>query len=160
KSANLGGFHVAALEQHEGRDAADAELGGSVLVFVDVQFYDLELAGILLGNFVENGGDHLARTTPLGPVVHQYRRLRLQHFGLEIAVSHVMNMLAHDSSHQGWLFWNGSGNRGLRRPDGAGPGVWPRGKFCETYANPGPASRKYGEWRSRRGPERGKNAPR
>ena len=42
KCADLGGGELAALEQHQGRDAADAELGGHVAVVVNVQFRDLQ----------------------------------------------------------------------------------------------------------------------
>ena len=56
---------------------------------------DLELAGVFLGDIVEDGGDHLAGAAPFGPVVHQNRLRRLQHFGFEGVIGDVMDVLAH-----------------------------------------------------------------
>src|SRR5215813_831022 len=44
KRADLGRFHGTVLEKHEGGDAADAVLGRRRLVFVYVEFRDLEAA--------------------------------------------------------------------------------------------------------------------
>ncbi len=42
--------------------------------------------------------DHLARTAPLGPVVHQHRAVGLQHVLLEAGISNVDDMFAHEIS--------------------------------------------------------------
>src|SRR4051812_19090189 len=64
------------LEDDERGDAHDVEPPGDVRVVVDVQLGDLELAGLLVGDLVEDRGDHLARTAPLGPEVDEHRLAR------------------------------------------------------------------------------------
>src|SRR4051812_7741032 len=46
QGADLGGEDLAILEQHQGRNAAHAELAGGLGVFVDVQFGDGNLLAI------------------------------------------------------------------------------------------------------------------
>src|SRR5690606_21693169 len=94
KGAHFGRLDIATLEQHQRRNAANAILGGRFLVIVDVELGDLELAGVILGDVVQDRGDHLAGATPFGPVIDQHRGLGLQHFGFEVAVGHIVNMLA------------------------------------------------------------------
>src|SRR3972149_9131023 len=91
--ADLGGFDIAVLEQHQGRDAADAVFGRCRLIVVDVEFGDLEPACVFPGDIVEDGRDHLARPAPLGPIVDQHRHARLQYFRLEWFVGSLMNVL-------------------------------------------------------------------
>src|SRR5918997_4492069 len=67
--ADAGGLDVAVLEQHQRRDAADAELGRRQLVLVDVDLRDLQPPFVLLRHFVEDRRDRLARAAPLGPVI-------------------------------------------------------------------------------------------
>src|SRR5512139_65031 len=93
--ADLGGLDVAVLEDHQGGDAADAELRRGGLVFIDVELAHLELAGVFLGHFVEDRRDHLAVAAPVRPVIHQHRHAGLQDFLLEGIVGYVMNMFAH-----------------------------------------------------------------
>src|SRR5687767_1500622 len=81
--ADAGRLDVAVLEQHQGRDAADAELGRRELVLVDVDLGDLQPALVFLGHLVEDRRDRLARPAPLGPVVDQHRGVGLQDLGLE-----------------------------------------------------------------------------
>src|SRR5690606_30365338 len=70
-----GGFAV--FEQHQGGDAAYAEPGCGVGIFVDVEFCNGNTALVLLGGFVEQGCDHLAGAAPGGPVVDQDRAVGL-----------------------------------------------------------------------------------
>src|SRR6266436_10223023 len=58
-------LHVAVLEQHQRGYAADAVLLRDLLILVDVDLGHLELARVLLGHFVENRRDRLARAAPL-----------------------------------------------------------------------------------------------
>src|ERR1051326_835023 len=62
-------FDVAVLEQHQRRDAADAELRRHRLVLVDVDLRDLQPPFILLRHLVEDRRDRLARAAPFRPVV-------------------------------------------------------------------------------------------
>jgi serine acetyltransferase len=51
-------FHnIAILENHQGRDTADAKLGRDCLIVVDINFGNLELAAVILGDFVEVGAN-------------------------------------------------------------------------------------------------------
>src|SRR6266851_6985771 len=68
---------LAALEQNHGRDTRDAKLHRRVLIFVDIQLDDLELAGLFDRDLLEHRSDHAARTAPLGPEIDQYRGLTL-----------------------------------------------------------------------------------
>ena len=63
----LVGDDPAALKSISGRDAADAELGRTVRVVVDVEFGDLEPGRRILGHVVEDGGDHLAGDRTIRP---------------------------------------------------------------------------------------------
>src|SRR5688500_20297618 len=67
--ADAGRLDVAALEQHQGRDAADAELGRRELVLVDVALGDPQPARVVLGHLVEQRRQPLARAAPIRPVV-------------------------------------------------------------------------------------------
>ena len=64
------------VEDEQRRDAHHVEPPGEVRVLVDVQLGDLQLAGVLGGDLREDGGDHLARTAPLGPEVDDHRHVR------------------------------------------------------------------------------------
>src|SRR6185436_15707410 len=83
------------LENHQRRDAADSIFRRRALVLVDVQLRDLQPSRIFLRHLVEYRRDHLARAAPLGPVIDQHGRGRLQHFGLERVVGYVMDVLGH-----------------------------------------------------------------
>src|SRR5690348_16549601 len=72
---DLGRLEVAVLEEHQGRDAADAVLGRGRLVLVDVELRDLEAPRVLRGDLVERRCDHLAGPAPLRPIVHEDRSL-------------------------------------------------------------------------------------
>src|SRR5690606_10791996 len=65
------------------------------LVLVDVQLADLQLASVVLGNLVELLRDHLAGTTPLGPVVDQHGTLCLDHVLFVTAVADIADVVAH-----------------------------------------------------------------
>src|ERR671912_767280 len=68
--ALLGG---AVLEDDQGGDAHHVEATRHVGVVVDVELGDGDLAGVLAGDLVEDGGDHLARPAPLRPEVDDDR---------------------------------------------------------------------------------------
>src|SRR5579859_4284327 len=74
------------LEQDERRDAAHVVLHGCVLVLVDVQLQDFDLARVLGSDFLDHRRHHAARLTPRRPEIHQYRFARLENVRLERAV--------------------------------------------------------------------------
>src|SRR5207244_4210698 len=84
-------LEVAVLEEHERRDAADAEFRRYHLVLVDVDLRHLEAAVVLPGDVVQDRCDRLAWAAPLGPVIHQYGSFGLQDFRLERVVGDVVD---------------------------------------------------------------------
>ena len=68
--ANNGVNFLAALEHHQGRDAANPVLTGDVWVLVGIELEDLDLAFEFLGDLVDNRSHHAARATPGSPEVN------------------------------------------------------------------------------------------
>src|SRR5690606_12089465 len=68
KSADLGRRDASLLEQHQRRDSPDVELGRGHGILIYVQFCHSDLVRIVLGDLVEDGGNHLAGSAPLRPV--------------------------------------------------------------------------------------------
>ena len=95
EGADLGGFHGAVLEQHEGRNAPDAVLGRDGRVLVDIQLCNRDPSVVFFRYIFENRRDHLAGSTPFGPVIHQHRLRRLEHVALEARVRQVDDLVAH-----------------------------------------------------------------
>src|SRR5205085_4014371 len=83
KRAHARRLDVAVLEEHQRRDAADAELGRRALVLVDVDLRDLQAPFVLSRHLVEDRRDRLAGAAPFRPVVDEHRRLGLEHFRIE-----------------------------------------------------------------------------
>ena len=74
----------AVLEEHQHGDGADAELGGEVRTFVDIDLADFESAALFGGELLEDGGEHAAWATPFGPEVDDDRAGGGFDLGLEI----------------------------------------------------------------------------
>src|SRR5262249_47920628 len=72
-----------------GRDALDAVLGGGVVVLVGVQLGEAYPLAVLVAQFLEYGGHHLARATPRRPKIHDDGDWTIQNDLLE---STVINM--------------------------------------------------------------------
>src|SRR4029079_7655755 len=97
--ADAGRLDVAVLEQHQRRNAADAEARRHLLVVVDVDLRYLQAAAIFLGHFFQDRGNGLARTAPLRPVIDEDGDLGLQDLGLEAVVGDLLDFgTAHGSS--------------------------------------------------------------
>src|SRR5690606_23068357 len=93
--ADLGCGSLAVFEEHQSRDTADAELGGRVGIFVDVELRNDNTALVLVSSLIEDGRDHFARATPLGPVINQYGKVGLQYVGVERGVRNMLNGITH-----------------------------------------------------------------
>ena len=87
EGADLGRRELAVLEQHQRRNAANAELGRDVAVLVDIHLGDLQAAPLVLRHFVEDRGDHLAGAAPFGPKINQDWTIGFQHIGFEAGVT-------------------------------------------------------------------------
>ena len=92
--AHFGGSQLSVLEDHQGGDAANAELGGNVAVVVHIHLGDLQLAFVSAGHFVQDGGNHLAGAAPFGPEVNHDRVARLEHLGFKCGVGNVFDQIA------------------------------------------------------------------
>src|SRR5258708_23770709 len=64
--------HLAVLEQEKRGNGAYAVFGGEGLMLIDVHLADVHAAGILVGEFVEDGGDHFAGTAPFRPEINEH----------------------------------------------------------------------------------------
>ena len=71
------------LEQQQGGDAHDAELGGQIGLLVHIDLAHLDV-GALLGHLVHDGAQHPAGAAPGGPEIEQDRLSALQHLGLKV----------------------------------------------------------------------------
>ncbi len=56
-------------DEKQAWDALDPKHGSHVRLFVDIDFVDVQLAVILLGNLLEDRGDHLAGPAPFRPEI-------------------------------------------------------------------------------------------
>src|SRR5260370_22869496 len=91
RGADLSGGHLAALEDHQGRDRHHAIFRCRLRALVDVQLDDLDLVAHRAGNLVERGSDHAAGAAPFGPEIDHDRAGRLEYFGVEIGVRNLAN---------------------------------------------------------------------
>src|SRR5918994_5020180 len=77
------GRGLAVLEEDHRRDGHHPVLHGQALLLVDVDLHELDLAGALLRDLLEDRSDGVAGTAPLGPEVEYDGCLGLQDFLLE-----------------------------------------------------------------------------
>src|SRR5579872_4994096 len=82
-------------EDAERWDAHDAVPRRDPAVLVHVELHHAQLAFIFSRNFLDDRGDHLAWATPRGPKIHQHRRARLQHIGVERLLRHARRLRCH-----------------------------------------------------------------
>lgn len=64
--------NLAALENEQSGNAANAELGGDIHVFVNVELHDFDFAGMFASNFFHRGRKHVAGTAPIRPEIDHY----------------------------------------------------------------------------------------
>src|SRR5438128_5107461 len=75
-------FTAAEIKQRG--NAPDVEPRGESRILIHVHFRDCGVALLFAGDLVEHGREHLARSAPVGPKVHQDRPAGLQHFAVEV----------------------------------------------------------------------------
>ena len=82
------------VKQFHGRQALDAEVCGQLLFLFGVDLGNDEFAAVFVGEFFQNRRQLQAGLAPVGPEVHQHRRLHrsFQHDLLEILHADVVNM--------------------------------------------------------------------
>ena len=97
--AHFGGGELTAFEHHQGGNATNAKFARDVAIFVHVHFGDLELAFVSGGHFIQDGGNHFARTAPFGPIVHQNGFVRLQHVDFKTGVGDMFDQIAGHDVH-------------------------------------------------------------
>src|SRR5580698_5697712 len=83
--------HLAALEEQERRNPADAiaRWRGAVLIHVDLG--NLQLACVSRGHAFHDGGNRPAGTAPHRPKIDQHRYIALQHFLVKIRIIYFKN---------------------------------------------------------------------
>ena len=77
-STDNGVNFLTGLENHQGRDAANAVLAGDVGIFVGVELENFDLPFEFLGGLVNNRSHHAAWATPGSPEVNQDRHVTLK----------------------------------------------------------------------------------
>src|SRR6202000_342697 len=97
---DLAGRHLAALEDHQGRDRRYAVFRCRARALVDIELHDLDLLAHRASDFVERGSDHAAGAAPFGPEVDDDRPWRVQHLSFEIGVRNLAN--GHWDTSFGW----------------------------------------------------------
>ena len=110
---DLHALDLAVAEYHQRGNAPNLELAGNLLIFIDIDLGDLDLAGILVGQFVQKGIDHLARAAPFSPVIHQHRLTGIDDVLFERSVGYVRDIFGHVD------FSSGIANLGIRPELGA-----------------------------------------
>src|SRR5437660_1529665 len=66
--------HLSVVEQKQSWDGPDAIFCRQCLLLVNVDLADLNFAGVFLSEFIQHRPDHLARTAPFRPKIHENRR--------------------------------------------------------------------------------------
>jgi len=95
KGADLGAAELAIAKQHQCGNAAHAVLGGHLAVGIHIHLAHFQPVDVVVGDFVQDGRDHLAGSAPAGPEVDQYRKLGLQHIRFETRIAYMDDFLAH-----------------------------------------------------------------
>ena len=72
------------IDEQERRNGADTVLRRERLLFVNVDFADLDLAVVFIGQFIQQRRDHLAWAAPFRPKIHHDRLLTLHDFAVKI----------------------------------------------------------------------------
>src|SRR2546423_12561541 len=81
--ADEAAHRLTALEEDQGRDAAHAELRGVLLVAVGVDLVELDLAGVLAGELLDDRRNRFAGLAPGRPEIDEDRLVRLENLLLE-----------------------------------------------------------------------------
>jgi len=86
---------LAILEEYEGRNGADVELGGDLAVLIDVDFCNAQFPGHFPGQLFEDGRDGFAGSTPRGPEIDQQGDGGRIDRTFEIIGSEVLDIFGH-----------------------------------------------------------------
>lgn len=95
QGTHLGRMDIAIFEQHQCRYATDTKFRWCAGILIDIEFGDLELAGVFLGDFIENGRNHFARPAPFCPVIQEHGLVGFQYFLLKSFISHMGYVVVH-----------------------------------------------------------------
>src|SRR5690606_12245758 len=96
--AHLGGFQVTVLEQHQGRNPANVELGRRLVVRVHVHLGNFHLACVFGSELVQYRGDHFAGATPGCPKIYQHGFSGFQYIVFKARIGYVNNGFTHRNS--------------------------------------------------------------
>src|SRR5579862_5773797 len=82
--------NLSALEHQQRGNTANAEFSGDIHIFIDVQLYDFDFAGMFARDFFDGRRKHVARAAPIRPEI-DHDGLGLASFddvGLEAGVTY------------------------------------------------------------------------
>ncbi|GKU09334.1 unnamed protein product, partial [Fusarium langsethiae] len=88
---HFGCRHFTVFEQQQSRDTTDAIFRRSARVLIDVQFCNGQFALIFVSDFIQNRGDHFARTAPLCPEIDEDRPVRFEYIRVKTVVMSRIN---------------------------------------------------------------------
>src|SRR5471030_715685 len=87
--------NCAVLEQDERGNAAHSKLHRCRLMLVHIDLRDLEAVAVILGHFVEDRSNHLARAAPFRPEVEQDGFIRFRDILVKGCVADMFDRFAH-----------------------------------------------------------------
>jgi hypothetical protein len=85
--------NLSALENQQRGNAANAEFGGDIHILIDIELYNLDLAGMFASDFFHRRRKHVAGAAPIRPEI-DHDGLGLASFndvGLEASVTYGLN---------------------------------------------------------------------
>jgi len=64
--------NLATLENQQCGNSTNAELGGDIHIFIDIELYDLDFAGMFARDLFDGRREHVAWAAPIGPEINHY----------------------------------------------------------------------------------------
>lgn len=64
--------NLSALENEQRGNAANAELGRDIHIFIDVELYNFDFAGMFARDLFDGGREHVAWAAPIRPEIDHY----------------------------------------------------------------------------------------
>ena len=96
--------NFAILEDQQGGDSPNAVPHRRRGIGIYIHLHHLQLAVILVGNFVDDRSQSSARTAPCSPEVHQYRLRRLENIFFKVGIVYFCNVLTRHLTSSGMLY--------------------------------------------------------
>ena len=85
-------------EHDQRRDAHDAVLPRRLGIVVHVELCGLEVVGVVAGDLLDHGGDHVAGNAPLRPEIHEDGPVGPEDQICEVPIRHMYDVVSHSAS--------------------------------------------------------------